>query len=115
MYRFDATLDIEADVIIDYSLVQLDENGRVVDPDFTQEELTAALIARLGEDFTDLQALEDAQSEASNAFRLFGCLKDCKTKLTDAEGNRMPGRGACRTDCWIDAIITVITVIGIFV
>jgi hypothetical protein len=111
-FKFDATMDLASEKITSYSVKKIDINGDEIDPDFTQEELTAALIAELGEDFTDLQALEQAQDYVAQTTGLSDCLNKCQDKFTDGNGKRQKGRGNCRFGCWGEAVIDLLKTIA---
>lgn len=37
-----------------------------------------------------------------------GCIEFCKDKYTNPDGTKIPGRGKCKGNCWIDTAIRII-------
>lgn len=36
------------------------------------------------------------------------CIQWCRDNYTDENGKRIPGRGACKANCWVDTVIRLI-------
>lgn len=36
------------------------------------------------------------------------CIAGCNKTFTDENGKRIPGRGACKANCWVDTVIRLI-------
>lgn len=102
--RLTASYDLKTDKVLDYN-IQLVEGDIAKDLDISKEELDQALINELGIYYNDLSALEEAKVMASKDFTLSGCLQGCRDKYTDANGNKIRGRGACRFSCWVERVL----------
>ncbi|WP_127845536.1 hypothetical protein [Psychroflexus aestuariivivens] len=37
------------------------------------------------------------------------CIESCKDKYTDANGNKIRGRGGCKANCWVDTGVKILT------
>ena len=109
--RINAKFDVTTEKITDFQVQKL-ENDIAVDIGISQEELNELIKKDLGENFTDMAAVEAYLSEAKDdAYEQvsFGkCLRDCNTSYTDADGNKIKGRGRCKATCWADAIMYIL-------
>lgn len=41
-----------------------------------------------------------------------GCIEWCKQKYTDENGEKLPGRGACKANCWVSTTVRVLEAIA---
>lgn len=58
--------------------------------------------------FTDNQtAFANEEGGTRQPFNLSACLQQCMTTFTTPDGKKIPGRGACKFDCWMVAAATV--------
>lgn len=112
--RFTARFDTNLERVVEYK-IQSVENDIAKDLDISYEELDRMLIQELGENYTDMQALEanlaQAKTEAAENFSLTNCLNGCHDKFTDANGNKVKGRGACKFGCWAERVLKFIEII----
>jgi len=104
---FVAKYKVDEDKVIDFK-VQAVTNGIAEDLDMATAEVRLALIERLGENFTDLETLEQAELQATEEMTLAECLTKCQKEYTDENGNKMKGRGVCKFECWTKAVIKVL-------
>lgn len=102
-----AQYKVDENKVIDFK-IQAVTNGIAEDLDMATEEVRLALIERLGEDFTDLETLEQAELQATEEMTLAECLTKCQKEYTDENGNKLPHRGACKFGCWTQAVIKVL-------
>ncbi len=104
---FVAKYKVDEDKVIDFK-VQAVTNGIAEDLDMATEEVRLALIERLGENFTDLETLEQVETQAAESIELAKCLDECQKNYTDENGNKLKNRGACKFDCWTNTVIKII-------
>lgn len=104
---FVAKYKVDEDKVIDFK-VQAVTNGIAEDMDMATEEIRLTLIERLGENFTDLETLEQAETQATMDLGLADCLAKCRKDYTDENGKKMKGRGMCKFECWTEAVIKVL-------
>jgi hypothetical protein len=36
------------------------------------------------------------------------CIEWCNDHYTDSDGNKIPGRGACKANCWVDTFVRLV-------
>ncbi|MFN3756981.1 MAG: hypothetical protein ACK4RM_08490 [Flavobacterium sp.] len=49
-------------------------------------------------------ATESEPSQTSHS----ACIANCRAKFIDEDGNRLPGFGGCRFNCWVDTTVRVL-------
>lgn len=64
-------------------------------------------------DITEIEnaIIEEVNSDKEGGPRLSehaACIEWCKKNYTDADGNKIEGRGACKANCWVDTAIRVL-------
>lgn len=101
--NFTASYSISEDTILSFGL---SSNSDVVDDARLNEALKSLLEEELGENYTDLEALETSITKAAQAQGTAMCLRECKQKYE--KGN---GRGDCRFDCWTELALKVLPII----
>lgn len=103
--RLTASFDTKTEKVLEFNIYQI-EGDIARDLGISQEELDQALIKELGENYTDMAALEQSKAMATaDNFTLSGCLKGCRAEFTNADGSKKPGRGGCKVTCWIERIM----------
>lgn len=63
----------------------------------TASELDVIFRAEMGDDYF----LQENMNKGEHK----DCIEECKDKYTNPDGSKIKGRGACKTNCWIDSIL----------
>ena len=108
--------------IIDIAVTPISDDAELVaafNDNFSMDEFKAALVEALGPDYDNLAQfetdLENGLYQDNGNAQIEGlstCLQQCKADHTDANGNKMPGRGACKFGCWVKAVKAVFITVG---
>lgn len=70
-----------------------DETGDLVSLEMTQNLIDGSA---LDVHFLEVSNFSTASSDHSHK----DCIKNCNEQFTDANGNKLPGRGKCKLNCW---------------
>lgn len=103
---FNASYSISEDSILAFGL---SSNSELIDNAYLNEAFKELLEEELGENYTNLSELESRitkSAQCSGDIQLATCLRECKE-----EYERHNGRGACRTDCWIDFAVDLLEIV----
>lgn len=117
-----SNLKIESVVfeVVEAKIIVLDESGSEVHgyirftlPDSNDESIIKLEISNnifeqtsLKSDFLII-AQEKGQLDATKS----SCVASCQEKFTDADGNKIKGRGWCKAECWAQTIIKAAAVV----
>lgn len=105
-------------LLVTFTIKVNEQTGELISKEVS-ENLLQRLHLKTQKDFQNLIAKEILKKEEASKTARRGegethsdCINGCNERYTDADGNKIKGRGACRANCWVDTIIEVIYGIG---
>lgn len=78
-----------------------------VEDKIAEKQLERALVAR-NANSSDSDVDTEINEEGNHA----ECISGCNDKYTDAQGNKMRGRGACKFHCWVETSVRLVEAIA---
>lgn len=97
----DVTINYKKEIIVEYNA----SSPLLEELKMNAEQLHNYLTEQLGSDPTDLNTTARQSQHAK-------CIQACNDKYTDADGNRIKGRGKCKFSCWVDTVVNIVTTLG---
>lgn len=103
-YNILLTYDNNLDQIVDYDLSE----NFFTDNNINEQELRNLIDAEVnGVIFKNGDPGENDENDGELSPHA-ACIEWCNDEYTDSDGNKIPGRGSCKANCWVDTVIRVV-------